>query len=629
MPTLDWIGKKAVLNHHRQVPYHLLRCDNSLSVGESGSGNLLVQGDNLLALKALLPYYAGQVKCIYIDPPYNTGNENWVYNDAVNSPEMRKWLGHVVGGEAEDLSRHDKWLCMMYPRLALLKEFLREDGAIFVSLDDNEIASFKLMMDELFGPRNFVAIIVWQKKYSTSNDHTGIAPMHDYIIVYRRSECWHRNLLPRTDEKDRQYKFEDEQGIFRLSDYTCNKTGEERPNLYYAITNPHTGKQVWPSKTRVWAYSQEKHAENVENGLVFWGKEGKAEVPSFKRYKDKLKRGGATVPFTWWAHEFAGHTDAAKKEVRALDVGERAFDFVTPKPVQLIKRVLQISTDKDSLVLDSFAGSGTTGHAVLEMNKADGGNRRFILVEMEPEICREVTAQRLQRVIDGYVPQGATAGGGSSPSNAGGLTARAGVQAKAAESVPGLGGGFRYCTLAEPLFDETGKIRPEVKFADLASHVYFTETGEPLAMRRNKPPALPGERNGKKASPGSAATATAAALAGERNGKKASPGSAGGLLSSPGGAGDRNGKEASPGSAGGLSPLIGVCKGTAYYLLFNGVLGDKRPDGGNVLTGKVLHKLPPHDGPKVVYGEGCRLGAARLAREEIVFKQVPYEIKVS
>jgi len=205
MPTLDWIGKKAVLNHHRQVPYHLLRCDEKLSVGDPGSGNLLVQGDNLLALKALLPYYAGQVKCIYIDPPYNTGNENWVYNDAVNSPEMRKWLGKVVGGEAEDLSRHDKWLCMMYPRLSLLREFLRGDGAIFVSIDDNEVADLRLMMDEIFGRGSFIANIVWQKKQSPQSDAINLSDMHDHILVYAKRAKqsrndrggWQRGLFPR------------------------------------------------------------------------------------------------------------------------------------------------------------------------------------------------------------------------------------------------------------------------------------------------------------------------------------------------------------------------------------------------------------------------------------------------
>ncbi|HPU19976.1 MAG TPA: site-specific DNA-methyltransferase, partial [Alicycliphilus sp.] len=187
MPTLNWIGKDAVVKHHKDVPFRLLEPDAALSCGAAGSGNLIVQGDNLHALKALLPRYAGQVKCIYIDPPYNTGNEGWVYNDNVNSPEIRRWLGEVVGKEGETLDRHDRWLCMMYPRLVLLKQFLREDGAIFVSIDDNEVGTLRLLMDEIFGSGNFVANVIWQKKYAVANDHKTIAPMHDFVLVYQRS----------------------------------------------------------------------------------------------------------------------------------------------------------------------------------------------------------------------------------------------------------------------------------------------------------------------------------------------------------------------------------------------------------------------------------------------------------
>ena len=204
MPTLDWIGKKAVENYHRQVPYRLLSCDNSLSVGDPNAGNLLVQGDNLEALKALLPYYGGGVKCIYIDPPYNTGNESWIYNDNVNSPEMRKWIDKAVGKEAEDLSRHDKWLCMMHPRLSLLREFLCEDGAIFVSIDDNEVHRLRLLMDEIFKPRNFIASVIWQKVYSPKNSAKHFSEDHDYVIVYaKNAEKWRPNLLARSEEQDR------------------------------------------------------------------------------------------------------------------------------------------------------------------------------------------------------------------------------------------------------------------------------------------------------------------------------------------------------------------------------------------------------------------------------------------
>lgn len=453
MPTLNWIGKESVVKHHKDVPFRLLEPEPELSCGDPDNGNLIVQGDNLHALKALLPRYAGQVKCIYIDPPYNTGNEGWVYNDNVNSPEIRRWLGEVVGKEGETLDRHDRWLSMMYPRLVLLKQFLREDGAIFVSIDDNEVATLRLLMDEIFEARNFVGTVIWQKKYAASNDHKTIAPMHDFVLVYQRSPSWQRNLLPRGKEKDSQYKYEDEKGQFRSSDYTCAKTAEERPNLYYPITNPNTGEEVWPKRTRVWAYSLEEHQRHVAEGSIYWGKNGKGKVPAYKRYKHLLRNDGV-VPQTLWPHEFAGHTDGSRKELREVlhDIPS-VSDFATPKPTLLIQRILQIATDKNSLVLDSFAGSGTTGHAVLKQNAEDGGNRRFILVEMEKNIAQNVTRERVKRVADGYT-------------NARG------------NAVEGLGGGFQFCSLsAEPLFEADGQIRIDVKFAQLAEFVWFAETG--------------------------------------------------------------------------------------------------------------------------------------------------------
>jgi site-specific DNA-methyltransferase (adenine-specific)/adenine-specific DNA-methyltransferase len=455
MPTLNWIGKEAVVKHHKDVPFRLLEPVPELCYGDHhgrDSGNLIVQGDNLHALKALLPRYAGQVKCIYIDPPYNTGNEGWIYNDNVNSPEIRRWLGEVVGKEGETLDRHDRWLCMMYPRLMLLKQFLREDGAIFVSIDDNEVATLRLLMDEVFEARNFVGTVIWQKKYAASNDHKTIAPMHDFVLVYQRSPSWQRNLLPRGEEKDSQYKYEDTGGVFRPDNYTCAKTAEERPNLYYPVINPNTGEEIWPKRTRVWSYSKEEHQRHVTEGLIYWGKDGKGKVPAYKRYKHSLRNDGV-VPQTLWPHEFAGHTDGSRKELRELlhDIPS-VSDFATPKPSLLIQRILQIATDKDSIVLDSFAGSGTTGHAVLKQNAEDGGNRRFILVEMDPGIACKVTAERVRRVAQGY------------------------INAKD-QAVEGLGGGFQFCRLtAEPLFDADGQIRADVTFAELAKFVWFSET---------------------------------------------------------------------------------------------------------------------------------------------------------
>jgi adenine-specific DNA-methyltransferase len=233
MPTLNWIGKEVVVEHHKEVPFHLLRCNPALSVGEPGSGNLLVQGDNLLALKALLPYYKGQVKCIYIDPPYNTGNESWVYNDNVNSPEINAWLGQVVGREAEDLSRHDKWLCMMYPRLVLLRELLSEDGSFWMSIDDNEVHHARAILDEIFGKRNFVAMLTWQKRVSPANDARYFSSDHEYILVYAANkDIWRPNKLERTQEQLKNYSNPDNdpRGPWNSVTYTGPKSIEERHN---------------------------------------------------------------------------------------------------------------------------------------------------------------------------------------------------------------------------------------------------------------------------------------------------------------------------------------------------------------------------------------------------------------
>jgi site-specific DNA-methyltransferase (adenine-specific)/adenine-specific DNA-methyltransferase len=546
MPTLNWIGKEAVVNHHQQVPFRLLKDVPDLACGDPGSGNLIVQGDNLEALKALLPYYAGQVKCIYIDPPYNTGNEGWAYNDNVNSPLIRDWLGKTVGKEGETLDRHDRWLCMMYPRLALLRQFLRADGAIFVSIDDNEMPLLRLLMSEIFGEHNFIASIIWQKKQSPQSDAINLSDMHDYVVAYalRAKESrqdpkgWDRNLLPRGSIQDARFENPDNdpRGAWTSTDYTCNKNSSERPNLFYPIINPFTNKEIWPSSTRVWAYDPSAHKKNVEENRIWWGSNGKGR-PRIKKYISEVADG--IVPSTWWTREFAGDNQESRRELRAVFSDTSTNDFSTPKPTSLIQRILQIATDKDSLILDSFSGSGTTAHAVLKQNKEDGGTRRFILVEMEPEIARTVTAERVRRVAQGYT-------------NAKG------------EEVAGLGGGFRYCELGEPLFDETGMIRETVKFSELARHVYFSETGEPLPRAR--------------------------------------------VLN---------------------TPLLGVCRGVGIYLLYNGILGDESANGGNVLTRQTLAKLPPFDGPKVIYCAGCLLSRDRLQAARITVRQTPYEIKVS
>lgn len=528
MPTLNWIGKKAVVNHHRAVLFHLLKNNDELSVGDPGSGNLLVQGDNLIALKALLPYYAGQVKCIYIDPPYNTGNENWVYNDNVNSPEMRDWLGKTVGREGEDLSRSDKWLCMMYPRLTLLRGFLREDGSIWISIDDDESHYLKAMCDEIFGRNNFVNNVIWQKKYSPQNDAKWLSDSHDHILVYARNKnIWRPNPLPRTEAMDARYRNPDNdpRGPWKPGDMSV-KTYSAATD--YPIKTP-SGRVVSPPESRCWVVSKEKFEEMMRDNRITFGSHGN-NVPAIKRFLSEVKQGVTSM--TIWPYNEVGHNQEAKQELKdILDNSGNIFD--TPKPIRLIQRILQIATDKNSLVMDSFGGSGTTGHAVYVQNAADGGIRRFILVEMDNNICRNITAQRLTRVSQGY------------------------------NDISARGGGFRYCELSEPLFDERGNIRATVRFADLARHVYFTETGEPL-------PAT---------------------------------------------------KEVS-------SPLLGVHNGTAVYLLYNGILKDKTQKGGNVLTTNMLAALPSHKGNKVIYGTACRIDAERLRREGIVFKQLPYKLKV-
>lgn len=513
MPFLDWVNKNQAKETTRTVPYHLVRQESVHGdVSGANADNLLIQGDNLLALKALIPFYAGRVKCIFIDPPYNTQSAFEHYDDKLE---------------------HSQWLSMMYPRLVLLRELLSADGSIWVTIDDNEAHYLKVLMDEVFGRRNFVSNVIWQKKYAVANDHKTIAPMHDHILVYRKSPAWQRNLLERVEGKDKLYKFSDELGDWRPDNYTCSKTAEERPNLFYPVTQPTTGEEIWPKRTRVWAYSQEQHQLHVEQGMIYWGKDGKARVPSIKRYKHLLRQSGI-VPQSLWTHDFAGHTDQSRKEVRAvLSTQSLSDDFLTPKPELLMRRVIEIGSQPGDLILDSFLGSGTTAAVAHKMG------RRYIGIEMG-EQARTHCLPRLQKVIEG---------------EQGGISESMEWQG---------GGGIRFCTLGEPAFDDHGRISADVKFATLAAYVWHFETGEPGHQVFDK-------------------------------------------------------------------PLLGVHSGTAYYLLYNGILGDRRPAGGNVLTHAVLQAINdvfPHAGPKVVYGEMSRLGASRLAAEGITFKQIPYDVKM-
>lgn len=394
MTELVFKGKEFVFNHHLTVPFRPLEMHADKGIGPASvDGNLIIHGDNLHALKALLPTHAGKVDCIFIDPPYNTGNEGWSYNDNVNSPMIKEWLeSNPVG--IEDGLRHDKWACMMWPRLRLLYELLAEDGSFWMTLDDNEFHRGKSLLDEIFGEFGFVATIVWQARYSLSND-ASVSNSHNFILVYSRArETWKklRNEIPRDDKQSQQYSNPDDdpEGPWRAIPWDAPNI---RENLSYPIKTP-AGSTKHPPAGRHWSRTEDQWLEIVAQGLAYFGKNNDG-APAFKRY---LKNAETVVPSTWWPHETSGHTDEASKELTAFGLSET---FSTPKPVRLLSKIVQIATRPDSLVLDSFAGSGTTAHAVLAANARDGGSRRFILVEGE-SYADKLTAERVRRVINGY-----------------------------------------------------------------------------------------------------------------------------------------------------------------------------------------------------------------------------------
>jgi len=551
MPSLDWIGKKAVVKHHQDVPYRLLEPVPELSCGEADSGNLIVQGDNLHALKALLPRYAGQVKCIYIDPPYNTGNEGWVYNDNVNSPEIKRWLGQIVGDEKETLDRHDRWLCMMYPRLVLLKQFLRDDGVIFVSIDDNEAHHLRSLANEIGGLK-FVGCIVWERKRKGSHLSKKLTKKTEYIIVLSQKsdeieligddvgEDEDFPLVKRTNGiKDLNIPCE-KIGPTSLADGTYQPGNYGRGGTAVTLLAPAKVSGGWFTTDVsirgpfVWTQANLDN-ELAADGMCFL-RTANFSLRAVKGADGQGQKGLSSL----LTKEIGTNEDASTELAEILGVDLNSV-FQYSKPANLIRTLIRASTffEKDSLILDSFAGSGTTAHAVLKQNAEDGGSRRFILVEMDENIAANVTAERVKRVAQGYT-------------NAKG------------QQVAGLGGGFQFCKLsAEPLFMPDGQIREDVTFNQLAEFVWFVETG-----------------------------------AGYKHGGK-------------------------------KSPKLGVHEGRAIYLLYNDRLDDLAIDSGNVLTGAVLEKLPKHDGPRVIYAAACRLGAPRLRRENIVFKQTPYALDVT
>ena len=480
MPVLQFKGKTAVENHHYVVPHHTLEFDPKLSVlgkGEKPSldGNLIIEGDNLLALKALLPTHAGRIKCIYIDPPYNTGNEGWVYNDKLNQPQFKEWIGQTVGKEGEDATRHDKWCCMMYPRLQLLRELLREDGAIFISIDDNEVHHLRMMLDEIFGEENFVATIIWRNSTGPKQSNQ-LSTSHDYILCFAKNKLhWERNLLPRTPEQEADYTNpdNDHRGTWRSG-------GLDARNYYskglYSITCPGGRVIEGPPGGSYWRVSEETLWELDADGRIWWG-EDKNNVPRIKRFLSEVQDG--LIPQTVWDHLDVGHTQEAKQEYLQIlaDIGV----MTTPKPLALLKRIFQIATNPGDLILDSFAGSGSSGHSILEMNKEDGGNRKFILVQMPYDtndnekrqfnICKKVTAERVHRAIAGYS-----------------FTKRGAKGKTRREKVEGLGGSFGYVRLGEPLFNEYRNFSDRLPtYEEVAKYVFYTETSrdfDPQSINR-------------------------------------------------------------------------------------------------------------------------------------------------
>lgn len=501
MPILHWLNDEEARKTAGQVPYRLLDADKELSFGDPTSENMLIQGDNLEALKALLPYYAGQVKCIYIDPPYNTQTAFEHYDDNLE---------------------HSLWLSIMYPRLEMLRQLLKEDGSIWVSIDDNEGHYLKVMLDEVFGRKNFISNVIWQKKYSPQNDAKWLSDSHDHILVFARDKSiWRPNLLPRTSEMNARYKNPDNdpRGEWKPADLSA-KTYSESTD--YEIITP-SGRVVRPPESRSWILNENRLQELIADNRIWFGRSGN-NVPSLKIFLSEVQQG--TVSKTIWLREEVGDNEQAKKEIKLLNETD---SFGTPKPERLIHRILQLSTLPNDLVLDSFLGSGTTAAVAHKMG------RRYIGIEMGDHAVTHCVP-RLKKVIEG---------------EQGGISRAVGWKG---------GGGFHFYRLGETVFDEQGHINPKVEFKSLAAHVWFSETHTPL-------------------------------------------------LNTP------------------QTRFLGVHGETAFYLLYNGILGDKTPKGGNALTARVLRELSEHKGKKVIYGEISMLDEATLQKQDVTFKHIPYDIK--
>jgi adenine-specific DNA-methyltransferase len=510
MPSLNWIGKQAVVNHDKEVSFRLLKKVKSASVGDS-SKNLIIQGDNLEALKSLMPYYYNKIDCIYIDPPYNTGNEKWIYNDKVNSPKIRQWLTKVV--KFDDLTKHDKWLCMMYPRLKLLKDLLKKDGVIFVSIDDKEEGNLRALMDEIFDEKHFFAKLTWVNRSKPKNmgeARFNIQQNVEYIFVYGKvpMKKHPRFILENLEKKE--YPLKNKKGNYRLEPIVQRRNigSLRRDTMLYTLLG------LKPRNGYRWQLSEKKYKELIKNKAIIL-KDGKP----FQIFYEKEEDNFAYIPF--WSHlTETGTAEDGKKELSEILGHNHGFETV--KPLNLIKQALFHIAEKNdnATILDSFAGSGTTGHAVMDLNK-DGGNRRFILVEMEKDVMHSVTLKRLHKVAksENYKDD------------------------------------FEYCELDKPLFDEKGKIDDSCDFSQLATYVYFTETQtniDPKKIKKN---------------------------------------------------------------------FIGSLDNIEYYLIYKG-------KNKNDLNKTFLQRLKKDGAKKVVYADRCLVDEDLLAEYGVIFKQIPYEVKV-
>ena len=403
MTELNFKGKEFVYNHHLAVPFRPLVPHEDKGIGPVAlDGNLIIHGDNLHALKALLPVYADKVDCIFIDPPYNTGKENWCYNDNVNAPMIREWLDSNPIG-IEDGLRHDKWCAMMWPRLRLLYELLAETGSFWVTIDQIEAHRLTAILNEIFGEENFVGVISWEKTYTPKSNSRVISADTDFVICYAKrktvfeADGW--NLMQKDEEQLARYSNPDKnpRGPWRTFPLDVRTEDPVKREKYrYEVILP-SGRKVKSAPGRHWSLPEEVFKAERDAGGIYFGKNGDA-MPTVKAYlysdgRDKV------IARTWWPYRYAGGNQDAKKEI--LNIIGADTDFITPKPVSLVKKILDIATNRKSIILDSFSGSGSTAHAILEANKHDGGNRRFILVEME-DYADQLTAERVRRVIRGY-----------------------------------------------------------------------------------------------------------------------------------------------------------------------------------------------------------------------------------